>query len=140
MNSAFNPEIHNICSFKSALAEDSLCISFYLVPNIPVTAHACERESIVNMPSISQHTSHEQDIGNGCLPIAAAIGTRKSSKGHWKYASTASFVHCPDQAWSDLGLKDFKATNKAGVEEWLRWIVEHTPRRMEKLGQEVRKG
>jgi hypothetical protein len=112
------------------MTSDALSFAFYLVPTIPVTAQGCERQSVTNMPSTNQSKS-QGDASNNCLPILAATGIRKTAKGHWKYRSAGSFVQCSDHAWSNLGLKAFKATNKAGVEQWLRWIVEHCPKGMD---------
>jgi hypothetical protein len=112
------------------MTSDALSFAFYLVPIIPVTAQGCERESVTNLPSKSEGKGQE-DVASSCLPILAATGLRKTAKGHWKYTSAGSFVQCSGQAWSDLGLKAFKATNKAGVEQWLRWIAEHCPKGME---------
>ena len=71
---------------------------------------------------------------HGSLPhgeehrIVAATGTRKHAKDHWKYMSNPDFVSTAEAPWSNLGIKDFKATSKAGVLAWIKWIVEHTPR------------
>jgi hypothetical protein len=59
--------------------------------------------------------------------ILAATGVRPHAKGNWKYCSCNAFISSKDQPWSDLGLKPFKATSRNGVQEWLHWLVEHTP-------------
>jgi hypothetical protein len=72
---------------------------------------------------------HVSDRGgeSAAEPVLAVTGSRPHSKGHWKYTSVDGFVAAKDTPWGGLGLKAFKATSRAGVQEWLEWLVNHAP-------------
>jgi len=63
----------------------------------------------------------------GCAGVLAATGQRRGKAKRLQYASVAAFVEARGQPWSGLGLAPFKATARAGVLEWLQWLVDHTP-------------
>jgi hypothetical protein len=124
------------CRYTSQASEDACSIAFHLhvqpstakTGAVPGPLGSQQTDSVVQgVAKLASTTANMVErTGKVADPVLAAYGSRHPS-GKWKYVGDSSFVTAPEKPWSDLGLKTFQATNRAGVLNWLKWIVEHTP-------------
>ena len=105
-----------VCRWSLVEREDKLFVTFHLHKRADASEAADKQHAATNADTAAA----------GDLQIVAASGTRSRPSAHWKYVSDQAFVAATGKPWSSLGLKMFKATSRAGVEVWLKWIVEHT--------------